>query len=364
VDLKYDIVTDGLADTAHGHQLRHVPPGSRVLELGCASGYVSRLLAERLGCTVTGVELLEEYAALARPYCQEVLVGNLDALDLTQAFAGRQFDVVLAGDVLEHVVDPWRTLVQARQLLAPGGRVVATIPNVAHGDVRLALLAGRFEYRRLGLLDETHVRFFTHATVRELFERAGLAVSLVDRIRQPLFQTELGLAPGMFPPEAIRWVEQDPEATTYQFVVVARLPGEAPAPTASPEELVDAARRELETAHQARAALQAQLEEARVRLAELEADRERIRHEAAVEAHKAVEAAAAQALLLAEQRDAAEAARAEVEARTRELAAATEAQAGLQVQFQELEARYQAIRRASWVNPLVLVPALWRRLLR
>ncbi|MDB5099860.1 MAG: methyltransferase protein [Cyanobacteria bacterium RYN_339] len=362
MDLKYDIVTDGLADTAHGHQLRQVPPGSRVLELGCASGYVSKLLVERLGCTVTGVELLEEYAALARAHCAEVLVGNLDQLDLTQALAGRQFDVVLAGDVLEHLLDPRRTLTQARALLAPGGRVVATIPNIAHGDVRLALLAGRFDYRRLGLLDETHVRFFTHSTVRQLFEQAGLAVALVDRIRQPLFQTELEISPGMFPPEAVRWVEQDPEATTYQFVIVAKLPGEATPPEASPEELVDAARRQAEGLLAARETLTRELAEARERVAALEALQERTRHEAAVEAHKAVEAAAAQAELLRLQTEATSEARATSETLATQLAARDQDLAAMKAQFLELEDRYQAMRRASVINPLVFVPALWRRL--
>jgi SAM-dependent methyltransferase len=131
------------------------------------------------------------------------------------------FDVVLAGDVLEHLVDPRRVLADARSLLAPGGYVVASVPNVAHVDVRMALLCGRFAYRETGLLDATHLRFFTHDTLLELFERAGLAVARVRRVRHAPFTTEIVVDPAEIPPDALRVALEDPEAETYQFVVVA-----------------------------------------------------------------------------------------------------------------------------------------------
>lgn len=226
LDIKYDFNVDLEQTNSHSLQLRSVTPGSAVLEFGCATGYLSRFMTEQLGCRVTGVELVPEYAERAKAFCEQVVVGDLDQLDLASAFGDRRFDIALFGDVLEHLKDPRRVLVTVRELLGPEGRVVATIPNVAHGDVRLALLAGRFEYRRLGLLDETHLRFFTLASIRELFEEAGYVIQSIERIKQPLFQTEIGVMPQDYPAEVVQMVMADPEATTYQYVIKARPTGE------------------------------------------------------------------------------------------------------------------------------------------
>jgi SAM-dependent methyltransferase len=348
MDLKYDFVTDGRAGDAHAHQLEAVPPGSRVLELGCATGYVSRLLVEERQARVTGVEMSSEAAERARQWCEDVVVGDLDTLALGPELGS--FDVVLAGDVLEHLKDPARVLKQARERLAPGGRVVATIPNVAHGDVRLMLMAGRFDYRRLGLLDETHLRFFTAESIGKLFADAGLAISRLARIRKPLFETELEVEPGLFPPEVLSWVALDPEATTYQFVVVAVPEGQAApvAPTAEDQQ------RAAHAAVEAAIAAQREAERQRDELAAaLEAEKSRVAElQAALEAEKAREPQFRAELGIKD------AAIADVET---QLAASQARFTQLETHFTTLEDRFQAMRRASMLNPLVVVPALWRR---
>ena len=143
-------------NNSHTLLLDLVGSNRRVLELGCSTGYMTQWLAAA-GCDVTGVEVSPEAAEEARQWAQEVVVGDLDSLDLEAQFGDRRFEAVLCGDVLEHLRDPGRVLVAARRLLEPGGVVVASVPNVAHGDVRLELLAGRFEYRNLGLLDDTRL---------------------------------------------------------------------------------------------------------------------------------------------------------------------------------------------------------------
>ena len=151
-----------------------VPPGRRVLEIGCAEGYMSAYLREAKGCAVTGVELSTEAAAVARGRCQSVVVGDVEngALD---ALPGG-FDVLICADVLEHLRHPGRVLRGLQEKLAPHGLALISLPNVAHWDVRRDLLAGRFEYQRSGLLDDTHLRFFTHDSARRLIEQAGLRV--------------------------------------------------------------------------------------------------------------------------------------------------------------------------------------------
>jgi 2-polyprenyl-3-methyl-5-hydroxy-6-metoxy-1,4-benzoquinol methylase len=220
-DFKYALQLDPSVRTNHTLMLNLIGHNKRVLECGCATGYMSRVLAER-GCRVTGVEIAPEAAEQARPFCDKVIVGDLDQLDLAGALGcgpPAPFDVVVFGDVLEHLRDPLRVLSASRSVLAPEGYVVASIPNVAHGDVRLSLLKGVFRYRPLGLLDDTHIRFFTRESIEELFDAAGFVISEVERVVVDLFGTELGVAADEFSPEIVKRVEADPESRTYQFVV-------------------------------------------------------------------------------------------------------------------------------------------------
>lgn len=190
----------------------------RVLDVGCATGYLARVLREQ-GCTVTGLEHDREAAEEARPHLDRLIVGDLETLDLLEAVGDERFDVIVFGDVLEHLRDPLAVLRSARGLLAERGSVVASIPNVAHGSVRLALLAGRFDYQPLGLLDSTHVRFYTRASVEELFRGAGMAPVDVRRTTAGFFDTPLPVAETEFPGELVDAVRADPEASTYQFVL-------------------------------------------------------------------------------------------------------------------------------------------------
>jgi 2-polyprenyl-3-methyl-5-hydroxy-6-metoxy-1,4-benzoquinol methylase len=151
-----------------------VPDGARVLDVGCATGYVAERLTAR-ACAVTGLERDPVAAAAAERHCEAVLVGDLESRVDREAVP-RGFEVVLLGDVLEHLVDPWETLRFVRDLLAPSGFAVASIPNAAAWTVRLALMRGRFEYADQGLLDRTHLRFFTRATAHELVRGAGFAI--------------------------------------------------------------------------------------------------------------------------------------------------------------------------------------------
>lgn len=216
---KYDTVVDpALENNSHNYMLQLVGTTKRVLDVGCASGYLAQALVER-GCTVSGVEYDAAAAEEARPHLQQLVVGDLEQLDLVAELGRGEFDVVVFGDVLEHLRDPLPVLRQARDLLAPGGYVVISIPNVAHGAVRLQLLQGRFDYRPTGLLDSTHIRFFTRDNLRALLHDAGFAATDFLRTTAGLFETELGVTADQVPPEVVAQVLEDPDATTYQFVV-------------------------------------------------------------------------------------------------------------------------------------------------
>jgi 2-polyprenyl-3-methyl-5-hydroxy-6-metoxy-1,4-benzoquinol methylase len=217
-----------LNNSNHPHTMAilEVRPGSRVLDIGCAAGDVARILSQR-GCSVWGVENDRVAAELARAYCKGVVLGDIADLDLEETLAGTAFDVVLFLDVLEHLLDPAAALRKAAGVLAADGKVLASIPNVAHGAVRLQLLGGRFRYTDAGLLDRTHVKFFDSAGVEELFKSTGYLIEECRRVTRSLDETEIRVDLDAFPSELLEMISRDPEALTYQFFVIARPIAEA-----------------------------------------------------------------------------------------------------------------------------------------
>jgi 2-polyprenyl-3-methyl-5-hydroxy-6-metoxy-1,4-benzoquinol methylase len=164
----------------------------KVLEVGPATGYITEALSQR-GCRVTCIERDPAAAEEASQFCERMIVGNVEEIDFRESFGEAKFDVIMFGDVLEHLVDPKTVLEKVKELVAPGGLVLASVPNVAHGSVRLALLRGEFRYSELGLLDKTHLRFFTRQTLAELFDEAGYEIANWRPVLVELFETELGL---------------------------------------------------------------------------------------------------------------------------------------------------------------------------
>jgi 2-polyprenyl-3-methyl-5-hydroxy-6-metoxy-1,4-benzoquinol methylase len=224
---KYDTSVD-LSNKNNSHTLivESVGRGKRVLDVGASTGFLAEVLTGR-GCSVTGIEIDPDAARQAEEFCERVIVGNVEELDLDAEIGAETFDVLVFGDVLEHLKDPQRALERFKPFLDPGGHVVASIPNIAHGSVRLALLQGKFRYRPLGLLDNTHLRFFTRESVEEMFGAAGFLISEVKRTRQDVFDTEIDVDAAEVPEEVVRLVRSDPEAFTYQFVLTAHPTGRA-----------------------------------------------------------------------------------------------------------------------------------------
>jgi 2-polyprenyl-3-methyl-5-hydroxy-6-metoxy-1,4-benzoquinol methylase len=221
--VKYDgvDVTAGGGETSHAIVAELVGSGKRVLDVGCSTGYLAQVLVQA-GNTVSGVELDPEAAEKARPLLDQLVVGDLDEMDLSERFAPKSFDVVVFADVLEHLKDPVRTLSQAAPLLDEEGFAVLSIPNVAHAAVRLSLLQGRFDYSPVGLLDDTHLRFFTRSALHDLLDQAGFVATDVRRTTAPPFGTEIALDPRDFPDEVVGLVCEDPDSSTYQFVLAAK----------------------------------------------------------------------------------------------------------------------------------------------
>jgi methionine biosynthesis protein MetW len=215
-------VTDPYAQLFAAHGLSHahrlvldrVPDGALVLDVGCSTGYLAAEMAKR-GCRVVGLEANPVAAAQARERCERVIVGDVED-PAVRADLPREIDRLVLADVLEHLRDPWTVLEDLRELLAPEGRVIVSIPNIGHWSARRALARGRFPYAEHGLFDRTHLRFFTRATARELAQRAGFVVEREDFSRGALpLEYRLPALAALSP----RLTALRPELFAFQFVL-------------------------------------------------------------------------------------------------------------------------------------------------
>jgi SAM-dependent methyltransferase len=167
---------------AHEHHnpdlLRLLPAAARrVVEVGCSSGALAREY-KRLNpaCHYLGVEIVADYAQLARRHCDSVLELDIESLDEGR-IGGLAADCWVFGDSLEHLRDPWQLLRRIRAVIAADGSIVACIPNAQHWSVQARLACGELRYEDTGLLDRTHLRWFTRITIFEMFQQCGFKVS-------------------------------------------------------------------------------------------------------------------------------------------------------------------------------------------
>jgi 2-polyprenyl-3-methyl-5-hydroxy-6-metoxy-1,4-benzoquinol methylase len=206
----------------------------RVLELGCASGMFGAKLKERFPAAhVTGIEAGHDAAERARERLDHVICARLESVDL--ALEGLQpgaIDLVIAADILEHLVNPWELLVRLRPFLAPEALVLASIPNVRNlqlvGDL---LINGRWSYVERGLLDVTHLRFFTLQEIQRMFAETGyvmqgydvnLSPSLAPLWEQHRDKAEISLKVGRFTLDNVTPRELA-QLCAEQFLVKARV---------------------------------------------------------------------------------------------------------------------------------------------
>jgi methionine biosynthesis protein MetW len=150
---------------------------ARVLDVGCGTGAISKFLVETRGVRLIGIEPDPQRANTARGRGIDVVEGFFNEQTIADF---EPFDVVIFADVLEHLSEPATALQLARRVLKPDGTVVASIPNIAHWSVRLDLLRGRFDYQPYGIMDATHLRWFTEKSVRILFEATGYEVESIQ----------------------------------------------------------------------------------------------------------------------------------------------------------------------------------------
>ena len=152
--------------------------GERVLDVGCGPGYLAEHLTKQKNCIVVGVEQDPRLAETARRACVQVYEVDLEREGLRNIRG--KFTAIFFGDVIEHVRNAPDLLLQAAELLEVGGRVIVSTPNFVHIKNRVRVLFGIFEYRDAGLLDRTHVHFYTKKTLYALLNQAGYRITEID----------------------------------------------------------------------------------------------------------------------------------------------------------------------------------------
>ncbi|MGB3071268.1 MAG: methyltransferase domain-containing protein [Ottowia sp.] len=200
----------------------HIPAGARVLDLGCGNGAVGRYLQGQGGIVIDGLTISADEARQAAEHYRRVEVADLDAVRLQDLFDASSYDIIICADVLEHIRHPGRTLTECRQLLAPGGRVLLSIPNVSYTGLIAELMAGEFLYRPEGLLDETHIHFFTRQSLLRFLTEQGWVSEHLETIDRELPGSEFRSAFDALPPSVARHLLALPDALTYQFIAIIR----------------------------------------------------------------------------------------------------------------------------------------------
>lgn len=201
-----------------------------MLDLGCGSGAIGRYLQtlhennnqQHAGVVIDGLTISADEAKLASSHYRRVEVADLDAVHLPSLFEAASYDIIICADVLEHIRQADRVLAECKQLLAPGGRALLSIPNIAYSGLIAELMAGEFLYRPEGLLDETHVHFYTRQSLQRFLTEQGWASEHLETIERALPESEFRSAFDALPPPVANHLLALPDALTYQFVAVIR----------------------------------------------------------------------------------------------------------------------------------------------
>jgi len=205
-------------------------PAGKVLEIGCAGGATGKSMKEKMTVdSYVGIELSQEAAEMARQHIDKVIVADIERTDLQKDHGLKhgEFDLLVALDVLEHLYDPWDAMKELADFVRPGGHIVVSIPNVQNISVLKELIKGKWHYEDAGILDATHLRFFTLEESEKLIRGAGLTIKSIDKVlNPPLDMSQLKDSGNRFKQGnlAITDLSKDDITNlfTYQFIVIAQ----------------------------------------------------------------------------------------------------------------------------------------------
>lgn len=203
---------------AVGWMIDKIKPSTTLLDVGCSTGYFGNYLKDTKGCTVYGIEISEDVNE-ARKVLDGVYSFDLDG-EWPKEVYERKYDYLFFGDVIEHLKDPQKVLEKSKGLLTEKGIIFISTPNVAHISVRLELMSGNFEYESMGILDNTHLKYFTKRSLIELVKNAGYELKSIDFTANDypdnVIKTILAKI-GLVPQDKFWKMIDKPEARAFQY---------------------------------------------------------------------------------------------------------------------------------------------------
>lgn len=158
---------------------------AEILEFGPAAGYFTKYLKEQRQAIVDIIEIDEECAQRARAFARDTFVGDIERDDWRKFVGNRRYDFILFADVLEHLREPQKILTQSAAFLKPKGKIIISVPNVGHWQIVASLINNDFSYNDVGIMDRTHLRFFTEPTLRQMVLDSGLKPVAIEPVLFP-----------------------------------------------------------------------------------------------------------------------------------------------------------------------------------
>lgn len=198
--------------------IEQIKPNTQILEFGPATGRMTKYLKQVLHCDIYIVEIDAEAFELASQFATDGILGDIEKYEWFDAYRDLKFDYILFADVLEHLINPREVLAKVKDLLAEGGSIITSIPNIAHNSVILDLISNKFSYSKTGIMDSTHLRFFTYYTLQQLFDDCDLTIIKEKMVIMGLEQAGINNIPQSISDDYIELLKNRDFAFAYQFV--------------------------------------------------------------------------------------------------------------------------------------------------
>ena len=219
---KYDLQLDLDSINSTSIIINMIKPNSRILEFGPAYGRLTKYLNEKLECKVDIVEIDQQAGIEAGKYavnkCIGEKYGDANKLFWCEKLNGEQYDYIIFEDVLEHLWNAEVVLAKAGEKLSVKGSILVSLPNVAHASIIVQLYNNQFEYKDLGLLDNSHVKFFTYYSFKSLIEKLGFESVKEEATFCETANTEFSVSLYDVPREVAKALLKNEFANVYQFI--------------------------------------------------------------------------------------------------------------------------------------------------
>ena len=200
-----------------------IQSNSTVLDVGCSSGFLGKYLIENMKCVVDGVDVDSEAIEVCRNIYRKAEVINIENNYISDVLH-QKYDFIVVADVLEHLYDPEKFLSDIPRLVNKNGSIIFSVPNVTHIALGLDLLRGNFNYSENGLLDKTHLRFFSRSSLLKLLNKYNLFSWEIDSVNKEIFETEFSESnQDVLSYDIVeQLIKNHKDALTYQWIVTAK----------------------------------------------------------------------------------------------------------------------------------------------